>query len=98
MEKDRNGKPQSGHSGSRDGTGFQRDFGDFHVVRAAKMRCGPSPNGHYVGMWFELATGESVKISVPIAHAQEFGGDFDAALKSASEHLAQNYDDPAGIA
>jgi hypothetical protein len=97
------GKESGAPAGSQRETGsadedFQGEFGDFHVARAVRMRCGPSPNGHYVGMRFELASGEVVKISVPIAHAHEFGSAYDAAVKSATERMEQNYDDPAGIA
>jgi hypothetical protein len=85
-------------NGTKSEADFQKDFGDFHAVRAVRSRCSPSPNGHYVGLWFELATGESLRVSVPVIHAHEFGGEFGLALARASEHLAQNYDDPAGIA
>jgi hypothetical protein len=103
MPKSSKVEPSSDKSGSnggnkKSGAVFQKNFGDFHAVRAVRTRCAPSPNGHYVGMLFELATGESIKVSVPVTHAQEFGGDFDDALKKASEQLALNYDDPAGIA
>lgn len=100
MARSKDPKPPSGskRETSRAEAGFQGEFGDFHAVRAVRMQCGASPNGHYVGMRFELAGGETVKVSIPLSHAQEFASDCESAIKAATDQLGQNYDDPAGIA
>ena len=75
---------------------FQEHFGDFRSQHVVRFWVGPAPQGEWIGVYFELENGETVRASIPGPMWQRFASDCMLAIMSAAELYEAAYSKPEG--